>query len=492
MPVDGEYTSGANGAGRSGARPTYGKKYKPPGARSLTIRQFGGMEPGALAGVLSASQRGDLEQLADLFTYMLSTDAHVRSVVSTRINAVAAAPIDVLPGAGDEVLAELSAEFVRGELERIEEWEDRYSDLLYGSMLGAATVENRWRPEVDCVHGDLAFVLPRDQRFNDDWSIELRTYESGKQDWIKTRDFPGKFTVNLPHNFAERPTLTGEMRAIAWPWLFKRIVEKIGLEGFGRMATGLLYSIVSSQADENVIEQRLEDLEALATDGKAAIKASQEVDDPIRLLEAARDPGQTSKTLLDYYNGEISKGILGSGLNVEVQSTGGNRALGESQFDTTILPRLQADAKRALGALRRDFIKPLLAYNVHKFGGVMPPVPYLQARLVEDTLAVDQLTVDSGAATVDELRRSKRLPEWGPEKGGDRVLQPIAKSPFPGFSLVPDASGGTPTERPLRRRPLEKPVQLTLPGTGSSQTRSAFATTPLAIALSRKSAVRVR
>ena len=74
------------------------RTYQAQAVGRFTRDNFGALEPSTMVGIMSSAQRGDLEQLADLFSYVQRTDPHSRSVISTRTNAVAGAEIVVEPG----------------------------------------------------------------------------------------------------------------------------------------------------------------------------------------------------------------------------------------------------------------------------------------------------------------------------------------------------------------------------------------------------------
>lgn len=450
----------------------------PPSTRK---HRFGALEPETMASILLDLERGELERPSDLFAYMLGTDPHVRSVWRTRVDGVAWAPIDVEPHPGDDpILAEDAAQVVRDWIASTDAWHDRFADMLWADAYGVAVLEHVWRPTSGMVHLDLRPTDTRDVRYRQWDRPELRAYQvddagivRGRSVWIDLRSQPSKWLVIEPRNAPGNPGETAEMRAIAWPWLFKRWIEKYGLEGIGRLANGLLYMRVPRNTERATRLQHREDLERLSTDGVAIFDADATIPDPIKLLEMSNDPGQSTRNLIDMYNGEISKAVLGSGLNVEVGSTGGNRALGESQFATTTLPRLKASAARALTALRQQTLTHYLSLNRHLFGGRVPQPPLLTARIVSDEVTVDELALRYGRVTVDALRKSRGLPALGPEAGGDVVVE------------VVDAPGGAPTVAPFgvtHARSVE--MRSTYPIGAPTPCAS---TSPLALALSARS-----
>lgn len=167
--------------------------------------------------------------------------------------------------------------------------------------------------------------------------------------------------------------------------------------------------------------------------------------------------------LLKRSDADISKAVLGSTLNVEVGDTGGNRALGESQSDTTIAPRWARSSALLANTIERQLFQPFLELNRHHFGGHVL-VPSLLFHITDVDPEVDQLLVDKGACTYDELRRSRKLEPWGKEKGGD-VRIPAATTPADATVYKTDveaqtADGGA-APRPFRGLTAARGARLT-------------------------------
>lgn len=491
-------SSGGQGVARRGA-PEYGAIVREANISRWTRSSLGALEPPELTTILQNAQRGDLERFADLVSYMLRTDAHVRSTWLTRTTAVAGADFVVEPGRAGLAKAQLArdaAEFCQEQLQETNNITDRLADLLHGVGVGVGVLEHRWRPSGRVVTTEPAFVHPRNLRYVGPWRLQVRTYpQDAAPRWVNLDEHPNKFIVHEPHNIAEAATLTGELMAVTWPWLFKRWIEKYGISAFERMANGIMVGITPTNSTDEVRKKLREGIENLAADGAVIAEELVGGGDPIRILEPSRDPGETMITLLRHYANEISKGLLGSGLNVEVQETGGNRSLGESQFDTTILPRLMSDATRLARTIERQWLRPLLQFNAHLFGGVTPPTPRLRFELVADEVvetAIDAITINARAVTVDEVRERSGLRPWGAERGGDRVVEPLQQGPA--FNERQDITppGGADAAAPFstsrRRRAKRKPRQAKQLSIMFSPTAERCALTPLGLALSARSA----
>ncbi len=435
--------------------------------------------------IVDDAKQGDLEALADLFSHMMMTDTQVRSVVMTRIMGVASAEKEIVPARSDnEALAEAGAEMCRILMEDTDGMEDRIADLLTGSILSTTSLEIEWVPNGKFVLPRLHFIHPRDNRYSGAWDHEIRTYDDGYSErWLKVADFKNRFLVHAPHNFAEQPSCTGEIFPVVWAWFFKRILEKYRLSGLERMANGMLYGILPPNALEGARDALLEGLESMSADGVAIFEEGVQV----TLQEMTKNPGEAWTNAIDKYNGEIAKSILGSGLNTEVTHSGGNRALAESMADQTMLPRAIADARRVAQTLKEGLFEPFLKFNAHITGGQVAPAPTLKFKLVNDEpIEIDQILIDTQAVTYDELRESRGLEPWGPERGGDQVVKvaaPEVGSVLPTGELS-QGSGGNSDPVPLsKRRKRRPPHQLSLTFPIASQTPSACETSPLKVAL---------
>ena len=480
-------------------RPSYGKITRKASPRRWTSNTFGAIEPPRLHSILKRAEQGDLELYADLCSFILTTDPDVRSKWETRVTPVAGSDFVVEPGwlpegASPQMVAaaEKAAAFCEQQLKNTPGIADRFSDLLNeGNGVCVGVLEHRWRVRGGIVSTVPEWVPARDLRFCDDWAVHARTYpQDGGVEWIDLSTQPRKFIVHQPRNTTARPSQTGALMAIMWPWLIKRWIEKYGVAGFERLANGLLIGITGPNTGADARDALHENLENATAAGVGVVESVDGTSAlPIHLLEPTHNPGLTAVEVIKHYEDLISKALLGSGLNVEVQSTGGNRALGESQFDTTILPRLVADARRLAETVSRDWLAPLVAFNTHLWGGITPPTPTLRFELVADDgpeTAIDELAVNSLAVTKDELRKSRGLPEWGPERGGDVIVTPVAKSPV---SALPTLSGGEPG-RPKARARLSATTQLRLPipdRKSATPTREPSAPSPLSLALSSAS-----
>jgi len=463
--------------------PEQGRIVQPRSLTQALGTNFGGVQMSTVSSILRNAERGDLEKLSDLIEHMVASDAHVRSLYGTRLNAVAGSEWEIEPGrakSGEEDVAEVAAEFIREELELHPDVNRMFSDLLHAVAVGASVLEHRWFRDGGRWRTEPAWTHPRDIRYNRDWQVEMRTYLEGtRAKWIKTSEHPNKFIIHNPRPFNAAPTKTGELLSCIWLWLFKRWNERFRNVYSERHALPLHVGILPENARGNVRENLQEGLEALSFDHIAVFESGTD----IKVIEPSGDAGASLNDIINHINGEMSKAYLGSGLNVEVTVGGGNRALGESQFDTTMLPRLLADARRLANTLERDLFKPLLMFNTHLFGGRMPPIPRMVFRLIKDEtkeipVGMATLAVGAGVVKIDELRVATGLDPLGDAAGGNEFVAPM------------NPAGGLPDEQPdaaLSDTPPGgadccSPLATGHPTVANGRTSSASRPTPLELA----------
>ena len=427
------------------ARAPMGRQLFSAAPRYRTRTRVAGLTPEQLSAALDRARLGDLEQWADIVEVMLTQDSHIRSVTDTLLRSIAGSELRFTApdNATDPALAQAGADFcARSLYEHSSRLELTLSNVLYAALVGISIAEHQWEREGREVHSVAQhWVLTRDIRVDDSWIPRVRTYPrvDGFQqgwDWLSLEDEPARWLVHVHTAPGLQSNVAGLLMSCAWPWLWKRWATVFQQDALERFGTPFIYGTLSPNAPDAARDAFFEGLQALSSSHTAVIEQEQ----AINIVESTSNPGQTYGDAIDRFNAEISKAILGSTLNVEVGDTGGNRALGESQNETTILPRLRAIAASAETAIRATWLQPLLAFNAASFGGRVPPTPHVEFVLATETPPViTQLHVDAGVVRANELRLSAGLdPLDGPE--GERFVQPLAKTQAPSFFSDDDAT----------------------------------------------------
>src|SRR5574343_644245 len=474
-----------------------------------TTDSFGALKMSTLHRILRDAEKGDLEDFADLCEYMLATDPHMRALYETRVLAVSGSAWALEPASDDPQDVAVS-EMLTEELRKVSDIERMFGDLLHAVALGWATAEHRWSRDGSVWRSDPQWIHPRDVGFANDWTIEVRTWEGARAKWIRTADHAGKFIVHAPRTMNATPVKSGVMVACAWPWLFKRYNEKFRNAAMERFGTPKVAAFTPPAATQEAITALQEGLESLSYDHVAVFEAGIDV----RLFEPAKDAGSSCNEVIAELDNALTKAWLGSTLNTEVGATGGNRALGESQFATTILPRLQSDASRLANTIERDYFRVWIQHNAHLFGGSLPRAPRLTFKLIPDAVQAQlvgtvSLAASLGVLTVDELRRAAGFESLA--TGGDEFVAPTPStgSPLP-MSSAPashesgelpsfDPPGGAGADvpfSPVDRGPIlsrsPTPLALALCGQSATSTRSSSPAQPPRRAGSKRGARKSR
>jgi phage gp29-like protein len=418
---------------------------------------MGGITPDRVLSYVKAARRGELENLQDLLSYILETDSHVRSVYETLLRNVVGAPLMFDEGP--------SADFLRESVSRLPNYEDAMMHIAHAHGVSITVLEKEWGR----VAGTTRVVRmhpidPRDVKFDADWVPMVRTHADGQR-WVRVDEEPLRWLVHAPGSVGLRPQMAGILIPCVLPWVFKKFATVYSVQTLERFAQPLLVMMLNEGATEDTIDNALNSLEDITASSSGVISG----DGKLEVINASSgQAGEAHRKYIREFEEQITKGILGSDLNVSVGTTGGNRALGESQAETTILPRVRSMADSIAETLAEQWFAHELELNAHRFGSLVPEVakPFFEL-LQDDPPEVDQLTVDAGAVTVNELRQSRGLEAWEGE-AGNRIVTPVAKT-APSFSKPEVAPPPLASSRSRRRTP-RKARQMTLPLSQTSPT----------------------
>ena len=440
-------------------RAPVGRASKASPIRRWMGRDMGGITPAQVLSYIKNARRGDLEGLMDLVSYVLETDSHVRSVYETLLRNVVGAPLlfEEAP----------SADFLRQSVDGLPNYETALMHIAHGHGIGIAVLEKEWGR----VNGETRVVRmhridPRDTKFDDDWVPMVRTH-GDEPGWVRVDQEPLRWLVHVPGSVGLRPQMAGILIPCLLPWVFKKFATVYSVQTLERFAQPLLVMMLNKGTDADVVEEALNSLEEITASSSGVITG----DGKLEVINASSgQAGEAHRKYIREFEEQITKGILGSDLNVSVGSTGGNRALGESQADTTILPRVRSMADSIAETLAEQWFAQELELNAHRFGSLVPKVatPYFEL-LQEEPPEVDQIAIDAGVVKVNQLLESRGLPPLeGPE--GERFVTPLAKT-APAFAK-PEAAPPPLASSRSRRRATRKARQMSLPLSQTSPTSS--------------------
>jgi phage gp29-like protein len=447
-----------------GQRPVLGRvSPRPSIARWNAYNTYNDLAFPQLVAIMRAAERGMTEQWADLTRRMLTSDDHLFSVWETRVNAVAGSKWKLNPGQdGDAELARRAADDCERVLRGVPALKRVLRDILDGVATGWSISEIIWQPRGDeWVPAEIVWLHPRRFRFGDNfapylWDDGLAAGEAGRLG-LQTEDArsglgmpltPDKYIVHMPRCIQTYPTSSGVLMACVRAWWVKLNATKYWLAGAEVSGNPRYFATAPQAASSDVFDELQSSLEQLAGDGIAAFREGTAVNIQAPLAQGS---GSVWQTLYDNCNAAMSKAILGSTLNVEIGAAGGNRAAAESQADMTMTPRAMADADAMWETIARDLFRPYLAFNRHRYGGVVPPLPMGETVMFEPQAQIDDLIVRVGAVTKNELRASRNLEPLA--EGGDVLIPAEVAQPAGGFPFSQQAGAEAPAALPLRATP---------------------------------------
>ena len=359
------------------------------GSREMGSRsaQLASMEPSTLVSVLSRAARGDTRDYADLCDRMVWFDGNIRANLETRIAMVGAAQWEITPGksrdpARQAVAAE-GARFAEDVLRDLDVFEAALMQLLGAIGVGWSVCEKVWdRRDGADVLVDLAWLHPRRFRFGtgtsssgDAW--ELLLVDDGET-WSSAGVplDPERFVVHTPSIGGAYPGVAGVLRSCAWPYLFRRWTTQFWVRGVEKFAWPTLVGKVLRGAGDEVRAQMKAALRDAANDHYLVTEVEQEVS----MLETLVKDAGSFAALDEALKAEISKAILGSTDQTEPVKIGAWKAV-ESRKGTTVDSRVAVDAYGIERTVRGQILEPLMRYNGHLFGGVIPATPEFTARV---------------------------------------------------------------------------------------------------------------
>lgn len=391
----------------------------------------GDITPAQALRAMSAAREGNVAAFVPLALEALRRDPNLRSVMQTRILAVASLPLTVEPGgskAADRKAAEAVQELLDGGAA-----DGVLEHLLFANYLGFSaaqavwdTSSERWTPSLHEVP-HAWFVLDK----SDARTFYLAPREAGG---VPSALPTGKFVVHTPWLVPGNPLASG----IAYTAIFYAALKALTARGWSAFAEiyGQPLRLGTYPAGLGATAQGKKDLEVLkralagmGQDAWAAIPESLKIE----IIEASARNGSAEvfERLCRFVDEQLAKLTLGGSLTSGTGNTGsgGSQALGvvHNELRADIM---RADAKSLAGALRRDLVTPFVRWNL----GATVAIPRLRFVIeeAEDLTAladaVAKLVPLGWRVSQDELRAKFGLRA---PKGEDEVLRPAGAAPAP-------------------------------------------------------------
>lgn len=319
--------------------------------------------PQKLANALRSVESGDVAALVELSEEFEARHAHLRSVATTRRNALTGLPWKVEPDerAKDQGAAKTAADYIDERLRGMDSWETTLEHLATGIGPNIAVTELVW----DNAELLRTVDVPGHRLLGHFWnSKEIRIETDENQVWgVST--FPGKFVVHHPQTRAGMPLRSTIVHAITLPWLVANLSAKDWLsfsEIYGIPWRWVEYtdSVVDADRDtiQDMLEQMSSDLAATLPAG-ASVKTFQ-----------ASGTGETYERQMAWAENAMSKAYLGQTLTTDIGDVGSRAAA--TVHNEVRKDLLFADISSERRTVSQQVIRPMLKL---KFPGKEMPMP---------------------------------------------------------------------------------------------------------------------
>lgn len=381
-----------------------------------------GLTPVRLAQIFREADSGDVLRQMELFEEMEEKDPHLFSQLQTRKNAVTGLDYEVIPFSDDEADKEI-AEFVKQEIESLENIEDILMDLLDAIGKGIAMSEILWTY-------DEGKVTIEDIK----WRHQKKFFWD-ENDTLKvvTKEFPAgteipenKFIVHRYKARSGHPSRAGVLRVIAWMYLFKNYDLKDWVsfcEVFGMPLRLGKYNPSASEEDKLALMRALVQI---GTDAAGIIPDGTEIE----FKESAKTTSiNVYESLARFCDEQTSKAVLGQTLT----SDSGSGSYAQSKTHNEVRHDLTvADCKALAATLRRDLIRPLVLFNY----GEDKRIPYIrfdaeEAGDLKETADIYERLICSIGLKIPTAHLYKKFSIPKPEEGEEVATPPGAAGSLP-------------------------------------------------------------
>ncbi len=360
-----------------------------------------GLSLAYISSIFRLSLVGYRQQYVDLLDELLEKEPHGFSVVSKRVLSVAGGQLELTPAEDvDDSEVELAKEICKActrAVRAIPDLAQHLAALSWATYYSLAALETHWEADA---HGfwapaRLSFVHSRRLAFPVSGSWDLFIWDQGNIGvpssygttpttsgtyGLRVKDFPGKFVVHAPQIRGNYPTRDGLGRQLAYWFALKLIATRGAPQYLERFAKPWPEAVFKTGTDGNPGRPASkEDIDRAVTALKemgAGTLASWVHPDTVELNLKTPDQGRPKLTFREWIeicNAEISKAVLGGTLTTEVGSTGGNRALGDTQKKGELTVYKQ-DARMLADTLRRDLVSWIVKLNYPGFERLTPCV----------------------------------------------------------------------------------------------------------------------
>jgi phage gp29-like protein len=285
-------------------------------------------------------------------------------------------------GSLDEALAQTIASTTREIVAAIPSMEERLTELAWATYFGMTGNETHWaRDGQGWMVDRLSLLHSRRLSYPRSGSWDLYVWDQGavstdfrqsvtnKMFGLRVADAPGKFIIHAPQIRGGYPTRNGLGRQLAY-WMALKLVASRGaptyLERFAKPWPEATFCASPKGETSLATPADIANAEAALQEMGAGGLSSWVHADTITLNLRTPDQGATAKLTFPEWigvcDGQVSKCVSGGTLGTEVGSTGGNRALGDTQRKSE-MKLYEHDAGMLASSLKRDLIDWIVRLN---------------------------------------------------------------------------------------------------------------------------------
>lgn len=390
-------------------------------SRDVFKNSYLGLNADIVRGVLNSVENGILLDWAEFAESMVEGDPKLKGLIKQRKSAISARNLKIKPKNSDDKSV-FVARFVEKAIAEIKDFQTGIRALQNGIFVGVGCTEILWK--VDSIDG-INVYLPKSlipipakrlriSEIENSWQYVLSDY-SRFPETIENPFFkhPYKFMIHSPDD-NDLPHFRGLLRSLAFIFLFKKLGINYWIGGAEKHAFPPIFALVPPNTKPASISNLVSNLYNLSNDGVGVIENTVKIE---ALNTKSSDGNSIYKDQLAYYDTVMTQLILGGTLIVEAASgPGGNRALGEVH-ERSKDEIISADAQELAETIKFGLVKYILELNKHLFGGTVPELPEVVFEIQNTTPKINQIHLQAGAVTKNELRKDIGLPivPWGDE-----------------------------------------------------------------------------
>ena len=401
------------------------------------------LTPVRLADVLARAATGDIFDFLTLAEEMEERDLHYGAVLGTRKRSVSGVEHEVV-AASESARDEEIAQAVRDMLDQAS-LPDLVEDALDALGKGFSCTEIIW--EASARQWWPRRFEWRDPRFFRFDQVSGRQLLLLADDAIFGKPLPAyKFITHLPRIKCGLPIRGGLARMAGVAYMCKSVALADWMafaELFGMPIRIGKYGPNATREEKNTLRNAVANI---GSDAAAIIPESMQIE----LVEVARSAGGEAmyKTLCEFLDRQISKGVVGQTSTSDAQNTGlgSNNANVHNDVRDDIC---RADLRQLANTLNRDLIRPFVDFNF----GVQERYPQLKFPVAEPeniaalTNALEKLVPLGLRVGANSVRDKLGLPE--PREDEELLQAPGAAKPAPPGEDTPPEK--TPTKTALNR-----------------------------------------